>query len=1385
MSEHNPIKSEQNLEEALFEAAIRKDSAEEREAFLTSACGEDEDLRSRLEVMVEGYFEGEGFLTQTPDREPASATGGEYPTSDGPGTRIGAYKLLQAIGQGGFGSVYMAEQKEPVRRRVALKIIKLGMDTRQVVARFEAERQALALMDHPNIARVFDGGSTETGRPYFVMELVKGTDVINYCDEKKLSTNQRLELFISICHAIQHAHQKGVIHRDLKPSNVLVATQDGEANPKVIDFGIAKATQFDLTDKTVFTQFEQFMGTPAYMSPEQVAMDSSDIDTRSDIYSLGVLLYELLTGKTPLEARELTSGGYDEMRRRIREVDPPRPSNRLGNLTVDELTTVASSRGVEPGKLGSTVRGDLDWIVLKAMDKDRNRRYASASEFADDIQRYLRSEPVTAVKPSLAYLFGKFTRRHRAALSVAACFLLLLIAGATVSTGQAIKAKEEEKKAVLAFDEADEARLAAMTAQQREEELRRIAERSAYAANLTLAQRDWQNQNYDRVRRSLARTEGYERRGYEWQYWKRMTNLYSSSFSTYAGGVRTFSVNRDGTRGAFVMNNNTIEIRSLPDGEVITTYSGHPTFISTAKFTPDGSRVISCGGGFFGGTIRIWDPETGAELVARGNELETPHRDDVGSRPRALAISPDGKFFVTGGEGNVLNLWETETGRKVARLAEDAARDDWNWVERAAFTTDGRHVVFSAKKIMGICNVETGQLTDSRLLADEGVVGTQFWNVVAIPGTSRIAIQQGGNIAVYDTAGGAFSAPLLEVPVGGSIAVSPAGDRLVAHHSEDAIVIDLNTGEELLTLRGGCDDAQFLGHSTRIVATDGDREVTFWDARKAREWEVREIDYLPEAFSPDGSRLLVRLDEEDSSALGVIDTETGKLVCEMRHPTRVMRGVFSPDGKWVATHARERMHDTSNGSLKIWSAETGVVKTTISALLVNQFGPEGKTVIGQRANEAGAEGPRWAGLGIWDVETGELLFAPESTGYGMFTQSADGRRVAGADGRANIRVWDRESGEVVAEWKAHPDREFGSMVGQSSETMAFTSDGKFLFTAGITGVAKMWEADTGELVRSFEGHQGAMTGLQLSRDEQRLITYSMDQTLRLWDVETGDELLVLTDPVHERAWVWTVAESADGTRLYATQRRHRGSEDNRFIVWEASSRAQADEWMRANQADEVKWASVEPAVTSRTTERRDEAEAALKAMEETEDEEILTDPRTITNWLFLGAVPIESGGWKTALDAQQIPEEGQLRPRGNQVLTVRDAELTWKAVKQSEAFLEPNSVLGEEKRNSVAYAVCYLHSDESRKKVKLNLGHLSSSQWMYEGGAKIYFNGEEVYPAGARGVSPVVDLEAGNNAIVLKLVVGDEESWPVRMGVADADTRRKVPGVRFSLDPGE
>ena len=359
---------------------------------------------------------------------------------------IGRYKLMEQIGEGGCGVVYVAEQTEPVRRRVALKLIKLGMDTKAVIARFEAERQALAMMDHPNIAKVLDAGTTDTGRPYFVMELVRGLRITEHCDGQKLSTPERIKLFVQVCQAVQHAHQKGIIHRDLKPSNILVALNDGVAVAKVIDFGIAKAIGNEvLTDKTIYTALDQFIGTPAYMSPEQAARSGLDIDTRTDIYSLGVLLYELLTGRTPFDTRTLLESGFEHMLRIIREQEPPRPSNRLSTLAAAEMTTVAQARRSEPPRLLHAIRGDLDWIAMKCLEKDRARRYETANGLAADILRHLANEPIVARPPSASYRFQKMVRRNKFAVASAAGIALVLLLGAATSTWQAIRATRAER----------------------------------------------------------------------------------------------------------------------------------------------------------------------------------------------------------------------------------------------------------------------------------------------------------------------------------------------------------------------------------------------------------------------------------------------------------------------------------------------------------------------------------------------------------------------------------------------------------------------------------------------------------------------------------------------------------------------------------------------------------------------------------------------------------------------------------------------------------------------------------------------------------------------------------------------------------------------------
>ncbi|MAD79765.1 MAG: hypothetical protein CMJ50_02815 [Planctomycetaceae bacterium] len=419
--------------QAIFNEAVARDSNEQRSQYLDEACGDDRQVRRRVEALLRAHSEAGGFFGGQPEATEIQ------PITERTGTHIGPYKLLQQIGEGGMGVIFMAEQTKPVERRVALKIIKPGMDTRQVIARFEAEEQALAMMDHPNIAKVLDADITETGRPYFVMELVKGVPITEYCDEHHLTPRERLDLFTQVCQAVQHAHQKGIIHRDIKPSNVLVAEYDDEPVPKIIDFGVAKALDKKLTEKTMFTQLGQIVGTLEYMSPEQAKLNQLDIDTRSDIYSLGVLLYELLTGTTPFDRQRLRSAAFDEMMRIIREEEPPKPSTRLS--TIDTLASVAVNRGVEPKKLSTQVRGDLDWIVMKALEKDRTRRYETTSSFAEDIRRYLNEEPVQACPPSASYRFRMFARRNKAALTTASVIAFVLVAGIIGTTWQAIRAQ--------------------------------------------------------------------------------------------------------------------------------------------------------------------------------------------------------------------------------------------------------------------------------------------------------------------------------------------------------------------------------------------------------------------------------------------------------------------------------------------------------------------------------------------------------------------------------------------------------------------------------------------------------------------------------------------------------------------------------------------------------------------------------------------------------------------------------------------------------------------------------------------------------------------------------------------------------------------------------
>ncbi|MEM7230052.1 MAG: serine/threonine-protein kinase, partial [Planctomycetota bacterium] len=641
-----------------------------RSAFVQSACGADDSLRAEVESLLRAYAEAGEFL-DLPDNDETSA---HAAVGEQVGTVIGHYKLLQKIGEGGFGTVYMAEQFEPVRRRVALKIVKPGMDTRQVLARFEAERQALAMMDHPNIARVLDGGATENGRPFFVMELVRGVPITEFCDKNKLSTRERLEIMIDVAVAVQHAHQKGVIHRDLKPTNVLVTVHDGRPVPKVIDFGIAKAISSPLTDKTLFTEFRQMVGTPQYMSPEQAEMSGIDIDTRTDIYSLGVLLYELLTGTPPLPARELRQAGLVEMQRVIREVEPPRPSMRLSTMG-DELELIARSRSVEPSNLSRVMRGDLDWIVMTALDKDRQRRYPSANDFASDLQRYLDDQPVTAVPPSAMYRMRKLVRRNRVAVTAASIVITALLTSVILATtfaiyaGQSLdRARDSERVAKV---QQGKAIAAAALAESRAEENSRLL----YAMSVRAAEVAIQNGNLNEARRILDACDPAER-GLEWSWLDNIAQDRGRTLGEHAAdGIRDIEYSPDGHFLTSTGQDGVARVWDLHAETLLHELRGHAGVVTGASFSPDGTRLATCGAD---ATVRIWDLSSGRELA-----VLTGHTSWLSS----IAYDPSGQWIVSAGGNSNLRLWNAETF-ELEREFGGYTHDVWS----VEFSPDGQRI---------------------------------------------------------------------------------------------------------------------------------------------------------------------------------------------------------------------------------------------------------------------------------------------------------------------------------------------------------------------------------------------------------------------------------------------------------------------------------------------------------------------------------------------------------------------------------------------------------------------------------------------------------------------------------------------------------------------
>jgi WD40 repeat protein/serine/threonine protein kinase len=1257
-----------------------------------------------------------------------------------PGDRFGRYKILEEIGQGGCGAVFVAEQEEPVRRRVALKVIKLGMDTRQVIARFEAERQALAMMDHPNIAKVLDAGATDTGRPFFVMELVRGVKITDYCDQHKLSTADRLKLFIQVCQAVQHAHQKGIIHRDLKPSNILVTLHDGVPTPKVIDFGIAKATANQkLTDKTVFTAFEQFIGTPAYMSPEQAEMSGLDIDTRSDIYSLGVLLYELLVGETPFSSEELLEVGLDAMRRILREKDPDRPSTMLSTMTDADLTATALHRQSEAPRLINSVRGDLDWIVMKCLEKDRTRRYDTANGLMLDIQRHLNHEPVLARPPSAAYRLQKSWRRNKVVFTAGALISAALVIGITVSSWQAVEAsrarnaeKEQRLDAQTDRDKARAAQKVAEAARQAEKQERVLAEtREAeadhllYVANMNLALEAWEQNNFDQLRELLRETKASPDRGFEWYYWQRQTHLDLRTLRGHLGSVSCVAFSPNGLRLVTGSSDQTAKVWDAATGSEILTLTGHRALIDSVAFSPDGHRVVTGGEDQ---VAKLWSADTGQELLTfRG------HHGPIYS----VAFSPDGARIVTGSRDSTAKMWDAVSGRELLTFKGHEAS-----IYAAVFSPDGRQIATgSDDRTARLWDVESGR---ERVMISGH--SDRIYSVGFSPDGQRIVTGSRDKTAkVWDVASGRG---LLSMKGHADwvrcVAFSPDGQWIATgSYDQTARIWEAATGLELLTLKG---------HRSQIYSVafspDGRWLLTGSEDQTARLWQWESAGGQERltlkghsaginsvAFSLDRQRIVTA---GDSTPI-VWEAATGRQLLMLKeHQGPVYSVAISPDGQRIATGGDDQ-------TARIWDAASGHELLTLrghSAWVASvAFSPDCKRLVTGSGDHTAV---------VWELASGEQLLRLKghSDRLRSVAFSPDGQRIVTGSDDGTAKIWDAASGRELLTLKGHTS---------AVNAVAFTPDGQRIVTGGYDQSAKVWEAHSGRELLVLNGHRGEIWAVACSPDGKRIATGSRDQTAKLWEATTGREVLTLKG---HSSGINAIAFSADGRQLVT------GSDDHTAKLWEASTVEQVNAWeeQERDAGEHLSALRYERAVEDgrwRLAASRDEG--ALK------------------RWLILApiALPTEQSGTE-ALDIEQIKDEGLLRPRAGEAKPVTGATLNWEQGTLQDYVIDFNEILGREMPHSVAYAVCYVLSDSERRGLQILLGSDDES--------KVYLNGKEIYKCSSprsfiveQDTVPNVTLKAGLNTLVFK-VVNETKDWKGSLRLTDS-SGNPVTGIRVTLNP--
>jgi serine/threonine protein kinase/WD40 repeat protein len=1147
---------------SIFGKALELDSPAERSAFLGEACAANPEIRAEVEDLLRAMAGAGQFMNRPVS--PTTVTFTPAPITEGPGTRIGPYRLLQPIGEGGMGVVYMAEQEQPVRRKVALKIIRPGMDSAQVVARFEAERQALAVMEHANIARVLDAGTTGSGRPYFVMELVHGVPITRFCDDNQLTPRERLELFVPVCQAIQHAHQKGIIHRDIKPSNVLVTMYDDKPVPKVIDFGVAKAVEQRLTERTLFTQFGALVGTFEYMSPEQAEMNAFGVDTRSDIYSLGVLLYELLTGTTPLEKQRLREAALGEMVRLIKEEEPPRPSVRLSGS--GDLPKIAAARKTEPARLSRLVRGEVDWIVMKCLEKDRTRRYESASSLARDVERHLRDEPVDACPPSAAYRLRKFARKHRTALSVAAGFLVLLVGDVLVSTWQASVARRAEQRAregleraMLAEQEsrrerdlALEARLQADAGMAEARTARQSLMRSLYASDMQLAEEAWESGDIPRMRNLL---DGHlphpgtpDLRGFEWRYLRGLGT--SVRVATLAQDATFGHLSSDGTRYIYVGMlfppqgpdaGSKIELKlvDVVSGRPLRTTVPYPGEIMSntdvrLAFSPDAKRFLVIASvrdktGRFSRRIKVYEVETGHEVWALADLGGVPGAavfDRAGGRVALVGLRQDDYT------SSDVRIWDLATGTQRLTIPL-LARQIVHTRHSLTFSPDGARIAALTKRSGASADAlrSEGEVRawdaasgDERLRFESAPASV---GLVYSPDDKWLAEIAGGGAShrLRDARSGKEALELISAASAGmttAVAFSPDGARVAASSQDSKVRIwNVSPGE---TAGGRAADRIFDGKlallSQLAWTTDGRQVIASTDGGSVMAWPVGthqpnvsikgsgQIDQIAATAAASGSRFAAAFEAPDGKTELKVWDDSGKItftanVTTAHHNTPLLSAkkvALCRDGTRVAFHA--------------WDSPAATGK------------------------------PKAVGrLRVWDVDSRRELFTREDDGSlldrAAFT--ADGRALATAwsvwnDSKPEHKHWEH----WISIWDIASGREQLHLEVPLPTTLEFSPDGRQL-AGGLSSSSsgpgrdselRVWDAESGAVLQTRKYPKGRIDAVAYSGDGKLLALAKGDVgdagAIDVLDAATGAQRLALSG---HRQMIWQLAFSPDGTRL--------------------------------------------------------------------------------------------------------------------------------------------------------------------------------------------------------------------------------------------------------------